>query len=213
MPKIVNHYERREYIARVSAEIIAEFGLEQATIREIAQRTGFSKGVIEHYFDDKDHIIDMALAWVNERYLQREARLTEGKRGLAALEARLHNALPQTKEAMQEWKIRLRFWSLAAVQNDLHSLQGKRLALTRERYALDIEEAQAMGELNSEIDKMHAADMLIHFVSGISCNTLIVPAYYNKRYLRQIIEDLMNDLRRHGGNTMLRVATDQRALV
>ena len=71
MPKIVDHDQRREFIARVSAEIIAEQGLDQATIREIAQRTGFSKGVIEHYFDDKDHIIDMAIDWINERFVQR----------------------------------------------------------------------------------------------------------------------------------------------
>lgn len=203
MPKIVNHDERREFIARVSAEIIAEAGLEQATIREIAQRTGFSKGVIEHYFDDKDHIIDMALNWVNERYVQRERKLTENKRGLAALEARLAGALPLTRESVQEWKIRLRFWSIAAVQNDLHSLQSRRLALTRERFALDIEEAIGLGELRTDIDKTYAANMLIHFVSGVSCSALIAPTYYSKRYLRQTIDDLINDLREGRGNTVL----------
>jgi AcrR family transcriptional regulator len=203
LPKIVNHEERREFIARVSADIIADQGLEQATIREIALRTGFSKGVIEHYFDDKEHIIDMALNWVNERYMVRERKLTEGKAGLAALHARLTGALPLTKESVQEWKIRLRFWSIAAVQNDLHSLQSRRLTLTRQRYEQDLQEAKELGELHTEIDNTHAADLLIHFVSGVSCNALIAPTYYSKRYMKELIDTVIDDVRQRRGNSIL----------
>ena len=203
LPKIVNHEERREFIARVSADIIADQGLEQATIREIAQRTGFSKGVIEHYFDDKDHIIDMALNWVNERYMIRERKLTEGKEGLAALHARLTGALPLTKESVQEWKIRLRFWSIAAVQNDLHSLQSQRLTLTRQRYELDLGQAQQREELHADIDITHAANMLIHFVSGVSCNAVIAPNYYSKRYMKEVIDTVIEDVRQLRGNSVL----------
>jgi AcrR family transcriptional regulator len=203
LPKIVNHEERREFIARVSADIIADQGLEQATIREIAQRTGFSKGVIEHYFDDKEHIIDMALNWVNERYMIRERKLTEGKVGLAALHARLTGALPLTKESMQEWKIRLRFWSIAAVQNDLHSVQSRRLTLTRQRYEQDLAQAQQLDELHPDIDITHAADMMIHFVSGVSCNAVIAPNYYSKRYMKSVIDTVIEDVRQLRGNSVL----------
>jgi len=203
MPKIVDHDQRREFIARVSAEIIAEQGLDQATIREIAQRTGFSKGVIEHYFDDKDHIIDMAIDWINERFVQREKKATNGKSGLAALEARLDCALPVTKESLREWKIRLRFWSDAAVRNELHSLQSERLGKTRERFTKDLEEAKQLGELRDEIDSTHAANMLIHFVCGVSANALIAPNYYNRRYMKQLIQDVIDDMRTQRGNTLL----------
>ena len=203
MPKIVDHDQRREFIARVSAEIIAEQGLDQATIREIAQRTGFSKGVIEHYFDDKDHIIDMAIDWINERFVQREKKATNGKSGLAALEARLDCALPVTKESLREWKIRLRFWSDAAVRNELHSLQSDRLTKTRERFTKDIEDAKKLGELRDEIDSTHAANMLIHFVCGVSANALIAPNYYNRRYMKQLVQDVIGDMRNQRGTTLL----------
>jgi AcrR family transcriptional regulator len=203
MPKIVDHDQRREFIARVSAEIIAEQGLDQATIREIAQRTGFSKGVIEHYFDDKDHIIDMAIDWINERFVQREKKATNGKSGLAALEARLDCALPVTKESLREWKIRLRFWSDAAVRNELHSLQSERLGKTRERFTKDLEEAKQLGELRDQIDSTHAANMLIHFVCGVSANALIAPNYYNRRYMKQLVQDVIGDMRNQRGNTLL----------
>ena len=92
MPKIVDHDERREFIARVCAEVIAEHGLEQATLREIAARSGVSKGIVEHYFANKDDVIAAALEWVNQRYLRREQRNTAGKHGLDALAARLRCA-------------------------------------------------------------------------------------------------------------------------
>lgn len=203
MPKIVNHEERREFIARVSADIIADQGLEQATIREIALRTGFSKGVIEHYFDDKEHIIDMALNWVNDRFMIRERKLTEGKKGLVALHARLTGALPLTKESVQEWKIRMRFWSIAAVQNDLHSLQNRRLTLTRQRYEQDLEEASQLGEIDPTVDITRAADMLIHFVSGISCNAIIAPNYYSRRYMKDVIDTVIEDVRQLRGKSAL----------
>lgn len=203
MPKIVDHDQRREFIARVSADIIAEQGLEQATIREIAERTGFSKGVIEHYFDDKDHIIDMAIDWINQRFIQREQKATADKRGLTALEARLECALPLTKESLREWKIRLRFWSDAAVRNELHSQQSERLNKTRERFTKDIEEAKELGELQTVIDSTYAANMLIHFVCGVSANALIAPGYYNRRYVKKLVQDVIGDMRNQRGNSLL----------
>lgn len=195
MPKIVDHDQRREFIAGVCSEIIAEQGLEQATIREIAARTGFSKGIIEHYFDDKDHVIDMALAWVNARYERRERRATAGKAGLDALHARLCCVMPLTRAATQEWKIRLRFWSLAAIDTQLQTAQSERLKATRQRFERDIEEAVASNEVAASVDVTATANLLAHFVSGVSCHALIAPAFYNKSYLRGVADDVVADLR------------------
>ena len=200
MPKIVNHEERREFIAQVCAEIIAEQGLEQATIREIAVRTGFSKGVIEHYFKDKRHIIDMALEWISQRYLQREHRAVAGKQGLVALKARLTFSLPLTKESVQEWKIRLRFWSIAVVQSSVQPAPGTILMLTREMLSENIDEAKRLGELSPGLDTLHATNMLIHFSTGLACNAIIAPDYYNKRYIRRMIDNVLDDLRNAASN-------------
>lgn len=202
MPKIVDHDQRREFIARVCSEIIAEQGLEQATIREIAARTGFSKGIIEHYFDDKDHVIDMALAWVNARYERRERRATAGLHGLDALRARLCCVMPLTRSATQDWKIRLRFWSLAAIDADLQGAQSERLKATRERFEHDIGEALALGEVHANIDIVTTANLLTHFISGVCCHALIAPAFYNKRYLKAVAEEVVADLRACRGPTL-----------
>lgn len=195
MPKIVDHDARREFIARISAEIIAEQGLEQATIREIAARTGFSKGVVEHYFDDKDHVISMALSWVNERYFQREQRATAGRTGLDALHARLCCVMPISREALQEWKIRLRFWSLAAIHTELQAAQSERLQVTRQRFERDIGEAVVLGDVPDGVDIPATANLIAHLVSGVSCHALIAPKVYHRRYLRAVADEVVEDLR------------------
>lgn len=205
MPKIVDHDERRAYIARVSAEIIAEQGLEQATLREIAARSGVSKGIVEHYFANKDDVIAAALDWVNTRYLRREQRTTAGKRGLEAVAARLRCALPLTADSLREWKIRLRFWSLAAFDLDVRGPQSERLAATRERFEADLREAIGLGEVTG-IDPVAEADRLIHLVAGVSCTALLDPSYYNRRYIRSVIDDAVAELRHRGSPARPRAA-------
>jgi len=204
MPKIVDHDERREFLAAISAELIAEQGLERATIREIAARTGFSRGVIEHYFDDKDHLIDMAVIWVNDRYVRREQRATAGKVGLEALAARIYCALPLDKEAVQEWKIRLRFWSEASYHEDMQKTMGGRLKLSRERFFQDLQEALGRGEIAAGAEPERASDHLVHLISGVSVHALIAPSYYNRRYLKQFALDLVEELRQGHGALLKR---------
>ena len=52
MPKIVDHEARRREISAAAAALIAKGGLEAVTFREIAQASGYSKGVVEHYFEN-----------------------------------------------------------------------------------------------------------------------------------------------------------------
>ena len=57
MPKIVDHEARRSAISTAAAGLIAARGMEAATIREIARVSGYSKGVVEHYFVDKEEAV------------------------------------------------------------------------------------------------------------------------------------------------------------
>src|SRR5690606_9653882 len=123
MPKIVDHQQRRDILAEVAAITIANIGLENTTIREIARQSGYSKGIIEHYFDSKEDLIASALAWLNRRYQLRVAKEIGQHQGLAAIRIRLEQTLPLCEQSIQEWKVRLRFWSLAAIDARFQEVQ------------------------------------------------------------------------------------------
>lgn len=194
VPKMVDHTERRAAIALAAAAAIAEIGLDGTTVREIARRSGFSKGIVEHYFTGKADIIAAALGQMNARYLYREKQQTAGLRGLAALRARMHCVMPLDKETRQEWKIRLAFWSVAAIDDDARKEQRLRLKLTRERFQADLEQAVELGEINRACNTAQMATKLGLFMVGSSCSALMDTRYYNKAFLIELIEDNLQQL-------------------
>ncbi len=61
MPKIVDHDERRREIAEVVLAIIARHGVAGVTLNNVAEESGWSRGVLSHYFTNKDHLLEAGL--------------------------------------------------------------------------------------------------------------------------------------------------------
>ena len=59
-PAPVDHDERRARLTEVLLEVVAESGLEGASIRTIAARAGVSIGTVQHYFKTKDEMLQHA---------------------------------------------------------------------------------------------------------------------------------------------------------
>lgn len=196
MPRQVDHHERRAMIAAAAAGCIAEQGLHGTTMRVIAQCAGVSKGIVEHYFANKDEVIEAALEQVNVRYLAREQKLTAGLTGLAALRARLRCVLPLESDSRQAWKIRLCFWSVAAIHPEARREQQARLKLTRERYLQDLRAAQDQGEIPTRINLEQIATDLGLLMAGAACGALLDPHYYSRKYLTALIDRTLEHLTR-----------------
>lgn len=190
MPKVVDHEARRFEISGVAARLIARGGLDAATIREIARESGYSKGVIEHYFVNKDELIDGALAWANSQYEQRVTKATRGLRGMAALRKRIESTIPTTKSMRDEWKIRLVFWSMAAIEPKLRARQQQRFNLAVERFESDLCNAIADSEISPETDTRTEARHLVNLITGISTAALYNHSLYTREFLRQEIDML-----------------------
>jgi len=187
--------DRQDLIVRVAAEIIAELGIERATFREIATRAGVSKGVVEHHFQDKSDIVRKTLQWLNQRALEREQRATRHRTGLEALRQRMLSLLPTRPEIVREWKIRVHYWSMSFSNQDEQLGMSLRIAGARQRFEADIATAAQHGEVPRATDCHAAAKMLLHIVAGVSCNRLVDPTQFNRRYQLELVEHLLQQLR------------------
>jgi TetR/AcrR family transcriptional regulator, transcriptional repressor of bet genes len=98
MPKSIDHAKRRDEIALVACKVVAAHGFEQASVVRIARETGYSTGMIAHYFDSKQEIILAALRLMLRRI---EARLTQ-REGEPDLLAVLCEALPLDTQRYME---------------------------------------------------------------------------------------------------------------
>lgn len=192
MPKIVDHQARRIEIAAIVARLIAAGGMEAATIREVAQHSGYSKGVIEHYFDNKQELISGALAWTNHCYEERATELTRGLSGMASLRKRLEATLPLNEATVNEWKVRLVFWSMAAIDPKLRTQQARRFTNAVTFFERDILTAIEAGEINKPIDSQSLARHLVNFSSGVCCAALHNPSTYTADQLYREIDFLIS---------------------
>lgn len=194
MPRVVDHDARRSQISEVAAALIAEGGMEAATIRGIADACGYSKGVIEHYFDGKGELIDGALAWVNRCYENRVDKLTAGREGLAALRKRIEASLPLDLATRKEWKVRLVFWSMAAIDADLASGQARRFRRAVDYFERDILVAIAAGEMPPCADTATVARRLVNMTTGISTAALHDRARYSRSMLLSELDAMLVQL-------------------
>ncbi len=81
MPKNIDHAKRRDEIALVACKVVAAQGFAEASVVRIARETGYSTGMIAHYFDSKHEIILAALRLmlrrIEARLLRREGAAAE----------------------------------------------------------------------------------------------------------------------------------------
>jgi AcrR family transcriptional regulator len=195
VPKIVDHSLRRAELSAVAAQVIAARGLEAATIREIAQASGYSKGVVEHYFDDKEQLIGAALDSANQRYQMRVAQATQGLQGLDALRQRILATLPMTQSERDEWKVRLVFWSLAAIQPQLRQRQRRRFSRAIASFEQDIQSAVQAGELSGGGDTEVQARRIVNMTTGISAAALHNMGLYNRALLTREADYLIKQVK------------------
>ncbi|WP_054860725.1 TetR family transcriptional regulator [Gracilibacillus sp. JCM 18860] len=71
MPKFVDHEKRKIKIAEATWKLIVEQGIEQATVRKIAQESGLSVGALRHYFTTQSELLKFSMELVVQRVMDR----------------------------------------------------------------------------------------------------------------------------------------------
>tara|TARA_R110002049_G_scaffold222275_8_gene393929 strand:+ start:1997 stop:2596 length:600 start_codon:yes stop_codon:yes gene_type:complete len=199
MPKIVDHRARRLEISEAAAALIANSGLQSVTIREVAKASGYSKGVIEHYFESREALLSGALMWANTCYEKRVAKATAGLSGIASVRKRIESTLPVNKKVRNEWKVRLVFWSMAAIDPVYRRQQEERFQKAVQHFADDIQLAITAGDIAAgEADVI--ARRLVNTITGISTAALHNLSLYNKALLLDEVDHIIAGLSPRGGS-------------
>ncbi len=194
MPKIVDHNERREHIAKIVAELMSTVGVENTTIREISRQSGYSRGFIEHYFQDKEELVAAALNWINEQSLQRAQTKLQDSKGLAALRVLGEITLPISEESQKEWRVRLQYWGMAAVHPEHKKEQSRRMNVVEKMFLNHLREAQEMGEIPKKIDVAPLAQDLLHRMYGLSCVAILRPSHFTKQRQLEAIDYIFSEM-------------------
>jgi TetR/AcrR family transcriptional repressor of bet genes len=122
MPKIVDHAQRRDEIAHVACQVVAQYGFEQATVARIARAAGYTTGMVAHYYESKQDII---LAALRLMLLRIEERLTrERDSGESGLLEVLSEAVPADAQRFTECAFWMAFWGQVSADKKLRRLNA-----------------------------------------------------------------------------------------
>ena len=119
-PAPVDHDERRARLTEVLLDVVAEGGLEAATIRTVAAAAGVSIGTVQHYFKTKDDMLGHAYRTVGKEIGDRAEQEAEGATSWkAAIRAILLELLPLDERRAKGYRVSVAFASRATWNPEL----------------------------------------------------------------------------------------------
>ena len=175
MPRIVDHDERRREICDVLLDIVAEVGIAGATIRAVADRSGWSTGVIGHYFRDRRDLLLGGMRRAGEIGAEYATGVLSNIGGLQAIELLLENLIPIDHRRLALNRIFLFFYA-EALRDDVirQEIEGYLLDW-RKAVARAVHRAQDSGDLPKDLDPKQTAQDLVGMADGLSIHAMFVP--------------------------------------
>jgi AcrR family transcriptional regulator len=175
MPKKVDHDARREELVLAAWRVIAANGIDEVTIRDIARESGYSSGVLAHYFKNKDDLLAHALRLSHTRIRKRYDAEVETPVAADALSAILIDNLPMDEQRDMETRIEMSFWARALRNEELHEIQQKESETLRELLRDLVERAQKDKAIAKKHDREEILELLGAMIDGISLHALLYP--------------------------------------
>lgn len=187
--------DKKSHITATAAHIVATEGLEALSIRTVAKAAACSRGLVEHYFRNKEALVQAVDDWAVETYLERASRAVNRKEGLEALEARLRQLLPFNRTILQEWQLRVVFWRQASVHPTSREVMNSRFATVYMALLSDMQTAQANGDIPVDLPVVVLSEWILFMIIGLSVACLNDDKLRRKRPLERRIEMILVLLR------------------
>lgn len=165
--------ERRSSILQHASQVIARHGVEGCSFGELSEVSGFSIGMIQHYFRHRDRLIGSAVEFRIEESLAEWQRIYD--QGGNALE-RLHDLLTfsiQGDTPFEEaWGFWLQIYSAAHKNAEIRESVASVWNSWRGLFVRALEEAAAEKLLQPSIDVGELATLLVAMIDGLAIQAL-----------------------------------------
>ena len=169
MPKIVDHDSRRRELAQAAIRVIARHGFEGATMQTLGRESGWSTGVLKHYFVDKDDILSHALREL-QRVNAERLSLADGEvTGYAALRSAIGAILDNEPDHSKVW---IAFIARAMTDKKTASEMRRGTRAWIRRWADLVRRGQRDGSIQADRDPEQVAAALHALVSGLRIDAL-----------------------------------------
>jgi AcrR family transcriptional regulator len=188
MPKVVDHDERRRELAEAVWRVIDCEGDRGLTMRRIAEESGWSLGVITHYFPSKHALMLFAFTLMMQRDATGFREEMQRRRGLDALAAALRRNLPLSETDLAWTRVWLTSVAQALSRQDFLQMHNREIDLWRDDIRSLIEQAQSLGEADRGLDPDLETDLVGALIDGLAMHAALQPERYPPERLAALVE-------------------------
>ncbi|OGO46292.1 MAG: hypothetical protein A2W34_02450 [Chloroflexi bacterium RBG_16_64_32] len=182
---------RRSQIISAARKVFSRKGYDAATVEEIAETAGVSKGLIYHYFRSKeDVLVATAEAWLDafkeDTKRMTTAEATASSKLLAV--QRLH-----TEQTIKGWDfvlVQVEFWSELLRQPAIAHHYARMFRNARSLLAATIEEGIAGGEFRP-VPAKEVASLMMAMVDGLTLQRMADKRAFSWRSVSHAMDDLL----------------------
>jgi AcrR family transcriptional regulator len=175
VPKIVDHEQRRREVADAVLRVVARKGVVGVTLNEVAGESGWSRGVLTHYFDNKDALLEAALRQGMRQIsanLQTAAAEPDTRRALRLV---LEEILPLDERRLAFSRVYVSFMAEAIVAEHLRSYFAYNHGAWRDLITTLVERGQAGGQIDPSVGARATAEALGALAEGLRMRALFDP--------------------------------------
>ncbi|GIO35052.1 MULTISPECIES: TetR/AcrR family transcriptional regulator [Paenibacillus] len=119
MPKIVDHEKQRKKVAEATWRVIQKMGLDQASVRNVADEAGLSVGSMRHYFTTHSELLSYAMKMVSDRVGNRITNIAFSGDLLTDIPLLVDEILPTDEEKRLEMEVWFAFVVKSLSDKDL----------------------------------------------------------------------------------------------
>ncbi|WP_043263171.1 TetR family transcriptional regulator C-terminal domain-containing protein [Streptomyces sp. CT34] len=205
MPKIVDPEARRRAVAQAVLAVVAQRGLEGASLRNVAEEAGLAIGSVRHYFTDHDELMIFAMRELGRRTGERirahAERLLAPDGDLdrrAATEELLAEFLPLDDARREEAVLWITFTAATHTRPELRPCAAEMQQDMRDLVARVLSEARRMGGMPADLEVDVESRRLTALLDGLTLQAALLPDRMPPKQLRQVLRRHLDALRSGG---------------
>jgi AcrR family transcriptional regulator len=182
---VTGEQRRGAHVLDAVLDVIAERGLEAATMRTVAAAAGISLAQVQYYFHSKDELVASAFRHVTERFDEKLATVDLSGPPRKVLREALELWLPLDDDRARDARVWLAFNAASVTSPALAGIAAATDAELRVAFARLLDAAIADGHLAEVTDTETEAGLLLAVLDGLVMQGLTLPVDVRNAFLTQ----------------------------
>ena len=198
MPRLADHDQRRREAIEALWRVIATQGIDKASVRHVAAETGWSRGIIDYYFDSMQELLVCGLRTACAVDIEAQQSLNAGS-GWETLRAALMARMPISDEQQLHARVWLAYLGRAMSDAQIAREYAECQRLRGCMWAELLGEMVTRGELPPTTDVAREAALIMAFELSANANALLNPTRTSTESIARLLDEFVAVLASRAG--------------